>query len=214
MSTGDPASPDPKGEPGAGDPQARLLFRYVTGEEWQEYRAIMAVFAGTFFSEFTPEEVVAHLDAAGAPLDAAVVSDRLESLRRWGNLTVSSATGTPTSLADYYRRRNRYLITQAGQEVHDAVERILARADEVHDISTGRLRALLHALETLDATDVATADSERLADLVRAVFDPHEAFTTEITQFFAAVNQWQNRFDLTPEELSFFAQVLVGYVSE
>jgi len=213
-STGEPVSPDPQGEAGAADAQARLLFRYVTGEEWQEYRAIMAVFAGTFFSEFTPEDVVAHLDAAGTPLDSAVVSDRLESLRRWGNLTVSSATGTPTSLADYYRRRNRYLITQAGQEAHDAVERILARADEVHDISTGRLRALLQALEALDATDVATADSERLADLVRAVFDPHEAFTAEITQFFAAVNQWQNRFDLTPEELSFFAQVLVGYVSE
>ncbi len=204
----------PQGEAGAADARARLLFRYVAGEEWQEYRAIMSVFAGTFFSEFTPEEVVAHLEAAGTPLDATVVSDRLESLRRWGNLTVSSATGTPTSLADYYRRRNRYLITQAGQEVHDAVERILARVDEVHDISTGRLRALLHALEALDATDVATADSERLADLVRAVFDPHEAFTAEITQFFAAVNQWQNRFDLTSEELSFFAQVLVGYVSE
>ena len=82
------------GEAGAADAQARLLFRYVTGEEWQEYRAIMAVFAGTFFSEFTPEEVVAQLDAVGTPLDAAVVSDRLESLRRWGNLTVSSATGT------------------------------------------------------------------------------------------------------------------------
>ncbi len=213
-SAGDLESLGPQGEAGAADARARLLFRYVAGEEWQEYRAIMSVFAGTFFSEFTPEEVVAHLEAAGTPLDATVVSDRLESLRRWGNLTVSSATGTPTSLADYYRRRNRYLITQAGQEVHDAVERILARVDEVHDISTGRLRALLHALEALDATDVATTDSERLADLVRAVFDPHEAFTAEITQFFAAVNQWQNRFDLTSEELSFFAQVLVGYVSE
>jgi uncharacterized protein (TIGR02677 family) len=63
-------------------------------------------------------------------------------------------------------------------------------------------------------TDVAGCDPQLLADLVRAVFDPHQAFTSEITQFFAAINQWQSRYDLTPEEFSFFAQVLVGYVSE
>src|SRR5690606_14713060 len=42
----------------------------------------------------------------------------------------------------------------------------------------------------------------------------HEAFTTEITQLFAAINQWQSRYDLTPDELRFFAEVLVGYVGE
>lgn len=202
-------------EEGAADPEAgRRLFRYVTGDEWQEYRQIVAVFAGTFFSEFTTEEVEARLAAAGTALDAATVGDRLESLRRWGNLTVSSATGTPSSLADYYRRRNRYLITRAGQEVHEAVEGVLARVDEVRDVSTGRLRSLLAALRALADTDVERCDPQHLADLVRAVFDPHVAFTSEITQFFAAVNQWQSRYDLTPDEFTFFAQVLVGYVAE
>ena len=37
---------------------------------------------------------------------------------------------------------------------------------------------------------------------------------SEITQFFAAINQWQSRYDLTPEEFTFFAEVLVGYVAE
>ncbi|MQA17582.1 MAG: DUF2397 family protein, partial [Pseudonocardiaceae bacterium] len=144
---------------------------------------------GTFFSEFSPEEVTARLWGAGVELDGAVVADRLESLRGWGNLTVSSSVGSPTSLADYYKRRNRYLITRAGREVRDA-------------------------LAGLAAVDVARADAGHLADLVRAVFDPHEAFTSEITQFFAAINQWQSRYDLTPEEFTFFAEVLVGYVAE
>ncbi len=200
--------------PADGEDAGRLLFRYVTGEEWRQYRAIMAVFAGTFFSEFSPEEVTARLVAQGTVLDGAVVAERLESLRRWGNLTVSSSVGSPTSLSDYYRRRNRYLITRAGQEVHDAVEGVLSRVDEVGDVSTSRLRALRDALVALVALDVATADPALLADLVRAVFDPHQAFTSEITQFFAAVNQWQSRYDLTPEEFSFFADVLVGYVAE
>ncbi len=192
----------------------RLLFRYVTGDEWREYRAIMGVFAGTFFSEFAPEDVEARLAAQGTALDIGTVGERLESLRRWGNLTVSSTTGTPGNLADYYRRRNRYLITRAGQEVHEAVEGILSRVDEVRDVSTGRLRSLLEALRALAGTDVSVADPRHLADLVRGVFDPHQAFTSEIMQFSAAVNQWQSRYDLSAEELAFFAQVLVGYVGE
>lgn len=214
MSIPDPVGVDPLEHAGPDPDAGRRLFRYITGEEWQEYRQVMAVFAGTFFSEFTPEEVEQRLAAAGTAFDPGTVAERLESLRRWGNLTVSSATGTPSSLADYYRRRNRYLITRAGQEVHEAVEGVLDRVDEVRDVSTGRLRALLEALQALADTDPVTCDPQRLADLVRAVFDPHQAFTSEITQFFAAINQWQSRYDLTPDEFSFFAQVLVGYVTE
>lgn len=206
---------DVQTQPAAGaDEAGRRLFRYVTGEEWREYRAIIGVFAGTFFSEFTHEQVAERLAATGMVLDPAVVADRLESLRRWGNLTVSSAVGSPTSLADYYRRRNRYLITRAGQEVQDVVEGVLTRVDEVRDVSTGRLRALHDALAALAAVDPTHVDPVRLSDLVRATFDPHQAFTSEITQFFAAINQWQSRYDLDPDELRFFAEVLVGYVAE
>jgi len=192
----------------------RLLFRYVTVDEWQDYRQIMAIFAGTFFSDFTPEEVEQRLASVGTVLAEGAVIARLESLRRWGNLTVSSVTGTPASLADYYRRRNRYLITRAGQEVHEAVEGVLTHIDEVRDVSTGRLRSLREALDELVDADLAGLDAERLDAMVRAVFDPHQAFTTEITQFFAAINQWQNRYDLTADEFTFFAQVLVGYVAD
>lgn len=214
MTFGAMSSDDARPQSEADVESGRLLFRYITGDEWQEYRRIMAVFAGTFFSDFTPEEVEQRLAESGVVLPDGAVPARLESLRRWGNLTVSSVTGTPASLADYYRRRNRYLITRAGQEVHEAVEGVITRIDEVRDVSTGRLRSLLEALRDLAATDVHSCDPDRLAEMVRAVFDPHQAFTSEITQFFAAINQWQNRYDLDAEEFSFFAQVLVGYVTD
>jgi len=128
---------------------SRNLFRYITAEDWQTYRQIMGIFAGTFFSEFTAEDVELRLQDQGLDFPDGVVHERLESLRRWGNLTVSSTTGNPSSLSDYYRRRSRYLITRAGQEVQDTVEGILARVDEVRDVSTGRLRSLLDALRAL-----------------------------------------------------------------
>lgn len=193
---------------------ARRLFSYLHGEEWAEYRAILAVFSGTFFAEFSPEEVAARLSAEGLDLPVDTVTSRLDSLVGWGNLTVSSSVGNPTSLADYYRRRNRYLITRPGQEVFGLVEETLARVDEVRDVSTGRLGAVRAALDDIESLNVAEVEGERLAEAVRQVFDPHIAFTDEITQFFASINQWQSRYDLEPHELVFFAEVLVGYVSD
>lgn len=195
-------------------PPTRRLFSYLGGEEWAEYRAILEVFANTFFSEFPPVDVHLRLSARGVNLPNDTVVSRLDSLVGWGNLTVSSSVGNPTSLDDYYRKRNRYLITRAGQEVHALVEDVLTRVDEVRDVSTGRLRAVRDALTTLGELNVDTADPARLADAVRQVFDPHIAFTNEITQFFTAINQWQSRYDLDPDEFNFFAEVLVGYVGD
>lgn len=190
----------------------RLLFRYLGGEGWREYRAILEVFADTFFAEFTPEDV-----ASRTLIDVDVTRDRLESLRRWGNLTVSSSVGSPASLEDYYRRRNAYLITRSGQEVFELVERVLiaAAADEIIDPQAGRLRDMRRALDSLNEQADAGIDpaSDDLADAVRAVFDVHERFTSELTKFFAQLNEWQSRYDLTPEEVHVFASVLVDYVS-
>ncbi|MQA16499.1 MAG: TIGR02677 family protein [Pseudonocardiaceae bacterium] len=190
------------------------VFSYLTVPESDDYRAILGIFAGTFFAELTPDDVAARLAADGTPMPGDTVASRLESLRAWGNLEVSASVGAVSTVADYYRRRNRYLITRVGQEVHELVEGVLAQVDDVRDVSLGRLDALATALESLLALDAATADPERLADAVRAVFDPHRAFSAEITQFFAAINQWQSRFDLDETEFAFFSEVLVGYVGE
>ncbi|MDE0168382.1 MAG: TIGR02677 family protein [bacterium] len=197
--------------------RARQLFRYLAGEGWREYRAILGVFAGTFFTEFTPDEVAADPIVATTGVDPAVVPDRLESLRTWGNLTVSSSVGNPSSLDDYYRRRNRYLITRAGQEVYDLTERVLTGIDEIADVQAGRLRDLDRVLSELGDhgdTGFEYVEGEVLADRVRTVFDVHERFTTELTQFFAELNLWQSRYDLDADEVQLFAGVLVTYVSE
>lgn len=188
------------------------VFTYVT--ESPEYRSILGIFAGTFFAELTPDEVTVQLAATGVDLPVETVAQRLESLKSWGNLDASASVGAVSTVADYYRRRNRYLITRVGQEVHELVEGVLAQVDDVRDVALGRLDVLVAALEALLRLDAATADPGILADAVRAVFDPHRAFSAEITQFFAAINQWQVRYDLDESEFAFFSEVLIGYVGE
>ncbi len=214
----DPNLHQPAGTDGSPGPdRARLLFRYLAAPEWRDYRTILGVFAGTFFAEFTPEEVAADPAVVGSDIDTAMIADRLESLRGWGNLTVSSSVGNPASLEDYYRRRNRYLITRAGQEVFGIVEGVLSEVDKMADVQAGRLRDLdraLGELSKLAAGNLPEASTEELTSKVRAVFDIHERFTTELTQFFADLNQWQSRYDLNAQEVQLFAGVLVTYVSE
>ena len=199
--------------------EARMLFRYLGGEEWDEYRAILAVFADTYFSDFGPADV--HARITGTHLAEAMspdtVHDRLESLRRWGNLEASTDIGRPSSIDDYYRRRHRYLITPAGQQVFDLVERVLASADQVADPQSGRLSELRRHLQLLadhaprQYRDLPAAD---VTAAVRSVFDTHERFADELTGFFRQLAQWQSRYDLSPEEVQLLAGVIVGYVDE
>ena len=96
-------------------------------------------------------------------------------------------------------------------------ERVLTGVDEIADVQAGRLRDLHRALSELaDHGDMGFdyVESEVLADRVRTVFDVHERFTTELTQFFAELNLWQSRYDLDADEVQLFAGVLVTYVSE
>ena len=54
--------------------EARQLFRYLGGEEWQEYRVILSVFADTFFSEFSPADVINALREMDSDINEAVVA--------------------------------------------------------------------------------------------------------------------------------------------
>lgn len=209
-------------EHGSNPDRARRLFRYLAGDEWREYRTILALFAGTFFAELSPHDVLSQLGANGSVVehghwDLATVEARLESLEGWGNLTVSTSVGNPESLEDYYRRRNIYLVTREGQEVYDLVEGVLDRIDEVRDMQAGRLRAIHRGLLAIDAlvnAGLDRASPAEVADAITVVFDAQASFTEEITQFFASLNQWQSRYDLDEDDVQFFAAILVGYVSE
>ncbi len=213
--TSGPSDASPLASGASDTERVRHLFRYLGGEEWAEYRAILAVFAGTFFTEFSPEEVQARL--TGTQLSADVVKDRLDRLRRWGNLTVSTDAGNPTSLEDYNRRRHRYLITSAGQQVFDLTERLLASIDEVADPQAGRLSDLadrLHLLADHASSGFRDVSTHDITAAARAVFDTHERFAEELTGFFRQLAQWQSRYDLSADEVQLLATVIVGYVSE
>ena len=159
---------------GRGDPSGRCAgaaapICSATSARWsgQEYRAIMGVFADTFFSEFTPDDVAGRLADAGYGARCRASSATGSKRCAAGATSVfRRRSAIRQSLADYYRRRNRYLITRCRAGGAQIVEGVLARVDEVRDVSAGRLRALLEALGSPCGARRATrAIRSRLADL-------------------------------------------------
>ena len=189
------------------------LFRYLTSTEASEYHTILNVFAGAFFSELTAEDVATALE--GAPIDPDVVPARLRSLAEWGNLTTSSSVQECITIEDYQRRHGRYLLTGAGLQVLRLVEQFFAEAETVAEVRLGRLRHLASALGRVTAIVEAGIPAESVTELgdgILEIFDSYLRFKEELERFFAQINEWQSHYDLTPQQVRDFAQVLTGYI--
>ncbi len=189
------------------------LFRYLNSREVSEYHTILNVFAGAFFAEMTAEDVAAALE--GSPIDPDVLPARLKKLADWGNLTTSSSVQECTTIEDYQRRHGRYLLTGAGLQVLRLVEQFFAEAETVAAVRLGRLRHLASALSRVAAIvedDIPAEQVTELGDGILEVFDSYLRFKEELERFFAQINEWQSHYDLTPEQVRDFAQVLTGYI--
>ena len=198
----------------AGPPESLTrLFRYLTSTEASEYHTILNVFADAFFDELTAEDVTAALD--GSRIDPEVVPARLTQLAVWGNLTTSSSVQECVTIEDYRRRHGRYLLTGTGLRVLQLVEQFIAEAETVAEVRLGRLRHLASALgRVAQVVEAGIPDDNvtELGDGILEAFDSYLRFKEELERFFVQINEWQSHYDLTPQQVREFAQVLTGYV--
>ena len=201
---------------GGGPPEnLTRLFRYLNSPEASEYHTILNVFAGAFFTEMTTDDVAAALQRSD--IDPDVVPARLRQLADWGNLTTSSSVQECTTIEDYQRRHGRYLLTGSGLQVLRLVEQFFAEAETVAEVRLGRLRHLASALGRVAAIVEEGIPAERVTELgdgILEVFDSYLRFKEELERFFAQINEWQSHYDLTPQQVRDFAQVLTGYILE
>src|SRR5690625_3364428 len=120
------------------EPGRFSVFAHLNTEGVDAYRRIMAVFVTAkerFQVHLRPEDVYSELLLDGGPaIETDEVATKLESLEHWGNLRSDPDTSRVTAVADFYRRRLLYQLTQSGE----AAERALRTYDE----SLGRRGAL------------------------------------------------------------------------
>ncbi|MEY4577116.1 MAG: hypothetical protein RL701_1819 [Pseudomonadota bacterium] len=157
---------------------AARLFRHVTAERHELYRAIMAVFAAAkrqFRLHLRPDEVRSE----GAWCDGAVpdleqVQQALSQLAEWGNLHAQPDTSRVSSLEDFYRARFLYRLSAEGEAVESGMSAFaaaLARRAELQSVALEDILSRLLGLRTLARAEPLDAAKvhESLRDL-SAVF--------------------------------------------
>ncbi len=170
------------------------LFRHVSAEKAPFYRAIMDVFAAAkrqYRLRLRPDEVLAEARwTEAAPPRIEEVNAALAQLAAWGNLESQPDTARVASLADFYRARFLYRLSQGGEAVESALAvfvQMLRRRAELQSVALEDIASQLRSLLTLaDAaeTDVAKIH-ESLRDLVRvfeSLADNAQAFMAGIAR--------------------------------
>jgi uncharacterized protein (TIGR02677 family) len=156
-------------------------FRYATVPNAPTYRAVMQVCYDAmrrYVIELRPHDILRELQEGGYVVDVADVetleTEYLSPLVRWGNL---ASTADPTGverLADFYRRRLVYHLTDVGEAAHRAVLDVEATVGRSGSLQANMLLKIRDGLAAL--ADAAGRDDPD--ELLRALHDVHTAFET------------------------------------
>jgi uncharacterized protein (TIGR02677 family) len=171
------------------------LFRHVSTEKAALYRAVMDAFAAAkrqFRLHLRPDEVLAEgrWDALPAPPRLEELQAALAQLTEWGNLESQPDTTRVASIADFYRAKFLYRLSQGGEAVEAALETFARMLSRRAELQTVALEDIAHRLETLqvlateDTPDAAKVHAT-LRDLVRVfegLADNAQAFMAGIAR--------------------------------
>ncbi|MGD9945376.1 MAG: TIGR02677 family protein [Burkholderiaceae bacterium] len=171
------------------------LFRHVSAEKATLYRAVMDVFAAAkrqFRLHLRPDEVLAEgrWSALSATPRLEELQAALAQLTEWGNLESQPDTTRVASIADFYRAKFLYRLSQGGEAVEAALDtfaRTLSRRAELQSVALEDIAHRLESLQALAAEDAPDAAKVHatLRDLVRvfeSLADNAQAFMAGIAR--------------------------------
>ena len=124
-------------EPSPPPGQRLKVFSYAVADKADLYLAVVDVLVTAkerFTLQLRPAEVARQL-ASVAPGE---VTDALEALESWGNVTKFYDTSAPETLDQFYARRFLYQLTEAGVAAHRGVQAVRQAG-----LDSGRLSAVL-----------------------------------------------------------------------
>jgi len=153
---------------------SHTLFRHVSAEKAELYRAVMDTFAAAkrqFRLHLRPDEIrqEARWPATAPALEE--LSALLDALVDWGNLEAQPDTARVSTLEDFYRRRLIYRLTGGGEAVEAglaAFAQALAQRGELQSVALDDILARLSTLSRLaqESPSDPAKIHEALRDLV------------------------------------------------
>ncbi|MEJ8839369.1 TIGR02677 family protein [Ramlibacter sp. AN1133] len=171
--------------------QARDLFRHLTADKAFLYRSVLEAFAAAkrqYRLQLRPDEVLAEAAWEGAAPAIEEVNAALSQLAEWGNLESQPDMARVTTLADYYRARFLYRLSQGGEAVEGALdhfEQAMKRRAELQTVALEDIDARLRALRTL--LDLPELDAAKLHEVLRDLTRVFESLAENAQSFMAGV---------------------------
>ncbi|MBU6259650.1 MAG: TIGR02677 family protein, partial [Burkholderiales bacterium] len=168
------------------------LFRHASAEKAAHYRAILEVFAAAkrqYRLQLRPEEVLAEAEWPPASKPSSEdIAAALAQLVAWGNLEAQPDIARVTTLADYYRARFLYRLSQGGEAVEAAFERYAEMLARRAELQTVALEDIAHRLQALAAlVDAASPDVPKLHETLRDLVRVFEGLAENAQAFMAGV---------------------------
>jgi uncharacterized protein (TIGR02677 family) len=168
------------------------LFRHVSADRADIYRAIMDVFSAAkrqFRLHLRPDEVRAEASwPDGEKPSLESVQQALSQLSEWGNLIAQPDTTRVASLEDFYRARFLYRLSAAGEAVEAgmvAFAQALARRAELQSVALEDILARLVSLRVLAAE--ASPDAAKVHEALRDVISVFTSLADNAQAFMAGV---------------------------
>jgi uncharacterized protein (TIGR02677 family) len=171
--------------------EASDLFRHVSVEKGDLYRAILDVFARAkrqYRLQLRPDEVLAEARWTGPAPALDEVNAALVQLRDWGNLESHPDTSRVSSLSDFYRARFLYRLSQGGEAVEAALAlfvETLARRAELQTVALEDIASRLQALCRL--ADEPQPDAAKVHETLRDLVRVFESLADNAQAFMAGV---------------------------
>ena len=174
-------------------PESARLFRHVSAERADAYRAIMDCSAAArrqFRLHLRSDEILHETRWRERMPAAEELDGLLAQLVDWGNLEAQPDTARVATIEDFYRKRLLYRLTRGGEAVEAGLATFaetLSRHGELQSVALDDILARLNSLAVLaqaNAPDAAKVH-EILRDLVHvfgSLADNAEAFMTGLAR--------------------------------
>ncbi|MGP8206408.1 MAG: DUF2397 family protein [Acidimicrobiales bacterium] len=188
-----------------GDP--RTVVAYLVATYAEDYVAIMDVLESSV-TDLSPAALTRALTANDHPLEAAVVEDRLEMLRRWHAVHATTDSSRIRRHADLLARNWRYTATLAGRQVQRFYRTVLLPTPVVREIPLAGLNRVVRSLEALrdgTAPDVAEA--------VGVIFVSHDDLDAALIGAEDTLATLADRYDLNQTDAAELRSLLVDYAT-
>ena len=190
------------------------VFQFVTAPEAATYRAIVQTFHDArqrFQAQLRPEELLSLLRSGAFEVDLSdvvVLHDRLDRLCEWGVLARAHDGASVERIADYYRRRLIYRLTEQGSAAHEAtlaVERVVSQSGSLQQRLLVEIREALTRLTRVQEPSV-------LERAFRDLYGTFGSLTREADRFMAGLQGFLSDLNPDDETFSLHKEALLAYI--